>query len=213
MIFRRLKLHFFNGLLLLAPAFLTMAIVYRIFLFVYSLMDFGVALIPGKYRAVPHIDEITTAGTILLTVLFIWILGLLVKTYLGRMTRRHLRRFIHAIPFAGAMYRAFRQMMDAAFGPAPLSYSRVVLVEFPFKGSRSVGFITGEASERIMVPDADGSLKESYKVFIPGTPNPASGFLLIVPKEDVIMTDLSVEQGFLSVVSGGLLRQHPEKDG
>ena len=103
--------------------------------------------------------------------------------------------------------------MVRAFSSAPQSFSRVVLIEFPYKGSKSIGFITGSASERIMTRGADGSLRESYKVFVPGTPNLASGFLLIIPKEDVILTDLSVEQGFFSVVSGGILKQQPESGG
>jgi uncharacterized membrane protein len=208
--FLNLRTHFVNGLFILFPTFITLAIAYRVFRFFYSIMSFGVAFIPQEYGHIPCIDHIITVGTIIINILFIWFIGFLVQTYIGKFIRGHIHNLISAIPFAGPIFRAFRQMMDIAFSEKPLTFSRVVLIEFPHKGCKSVGFITGEASSKLTALGF-GAEEKTCKVFVPGTPNPASGFLLIVPKKDITMTNLTVEEGLLSVVSGGMLK-HKEKN-
>jgi uncharacterized membrane protein len=203
-----LKAHFVSGMLLLFPAVIAIYVTFQIFRYIYRMMRFSIALIPPRFGHLPYIDAIVPVAAFFIFIFIIWILGAFVKTYIGKMLRGHVHSIISSIPFAGALFHAFRQLMDVAFSKSPRTFSRVVLVDFPSSGSKAIGFITGEASEKMLkhtgIPDFH---KEHYKVFIPATPNPASGFFVIVLKADVIMTDLSVEEGLLRAVSGGILKQ------
>jgi uncharacterized membrane protein len=206
--FSWLKTHFISGMLLLFPAVIALSVTFQIFRYIYRMMRFSIALIPPRFGHIPYIDAIAPVAAFFIFILLIYVLGAFVKTYIGKMLRGHVHSIISSIPFAGALFHAFRQLMDVAFSKSPRTFSHVVLVDFPSPGSKAIGFITGEASEKVLkhtgIPDFH---KEHYKVFIPATPNPASGFLLILPKADVIMTNLSVEEGLLRVVSGGILKQ------
>jgi uncharacterized membrane protein len=198
-----LKKHFVAGMLLLFPPAIAVYITVEVCRYIYTLMKFSIRLIPPRFGHLPYIDEITPVVTFFVLFFGTWFIGLLVKTYLGKMLRGHVYSLISYIPFAGALFHAFRQLMNAAFSDSPKTFSKVVLVDFPSKESKAIGFITGEASEKLASPGSSGELK----VFIPGTPNAASGFLVIVPRQEVILTDLAVEEGLLRVVSGGLLKQ------
>jgi uncharacterized membrane protein len=208
---RHLRTHFFNGLLFLFPAFITLNVAFRVFRFFYSLMSFGAAVIPEKYGHLPYLDHLITVATIIFNIFFVWFIGLMVTTYIGKFIRGHLHNLITGIPFAGSIFRALRQMMDFAFSDTPPAFSRVVLINFPHKECKSIGFITGTASQELTARGFKEG-EEIYKVFVPGTPNPTSGFLLLVPKNDVIMTNLTVEEGLFSVVSGGMLKQTDKSD-
>jgi uncharacterized membrane protein len=204
--FTWLKTRFVTGMLLLFPAVIALYITAEVFRYIYDLMKFSIALIPPRFGHLSYIDEITPVVTFFVLVCGTWLVGLIVKTYLGKMLRGHVYSLISYIPFAGALFHAFRQLMNAAFSDSPKTFSRVVMVDFPSRKSKAIGFITGDASEKLTSgsPRAD---EEQYKVFIPGTPNAASGFLVIVPKKDVTLTNLTVQEGLLRVVSGGLLKQ------
>jgi uncharacterized membrane protein len=200
-----IKRHFITGMLLFFPPAIAFYITIEICRYIYTLMKFSILLIPPRFGHLPYIDEITPVVTFFVLIFGTWFIGLVVKTYIGRMLRGHVYSLISYIPFAGALFHAFRQLMNAAFSDSPKTFSKVVLVDFPSRGSKAIGFITGEASERLVDP-ASGQ-EEQYKVFIPGTPNVASGFLVIVSRRDIILTDLAIEEGLLRVVSGGLLKQ------
>jgi uncharacterized membrane protein len=201
-----LKTHFIKGMLLIFPAVIAAYITIRIFRYIYTLMKFSIALIPPRFGHLPYIDEITPVVTFIVLIFGTWFLGLIVKTYIGKLLQGHAYSLISYIPFVGALFHAFRQLMNVAFSDSPKTFSRVVLVDFPSHGSKAIGFITGDASKKLteFSPRAD---EEQFKVFIPGTPNVASGFLVVVPAHDVTMTELSVQDGLLRVVSGGLINQ------
>jgi uncharacterized membrane protein len=192
-------------MLLFFPPAIAVYITIEICRYIYTLMKFSILLIPPRFGHLPYIDKITPVVTFFVLIFGTWFIGLIVKTYLGKMLRGHVYSLISYIPFVGALFHAFRQLMNAAFSDSPKTFSKVVMLDFPSPGSRAIGFITGAASARLADP-AFGP-EQQYKVFIPGTPNVASGFLLVVPKKDIVLTDLAIEEGLLRVVSGGLLKQ------
>ncbi|MDR3200455.1 MAG: DUF502 domain-containing protein [Spirochaetales bacterium] len=195
-----------SGMLLLFPAVISVYITAEAFRYIYGLMKFSIALIPPRFGHLPYIDEITPVATFFVLVFGTWFVGLITKTYLGKILRGHVYSLISYIPFAGALFHAFRQLMNTAFSDSTKTFSRVVMLDFPSRESKAIGFITGDASEKL-TSGSPRSSEEQYKVFIPGTPNVASGFLVIVPKNEVTLTDLTVQEGLLRVVSGGLLKQ------
>ncbi|MDR1317104.1 MAG: DUF502 domain-containing protein [Spirochaetales bacterium] len=204
-LFTWLKSRFITGMLLFFPPAIAVYITMEICRYIYSLMKFSIRLIPPRFGHLPYIDELTPIVSFFVLISGTWFIGLIVKTYIGKMLRGHVYSLISYVPFAGALFHAFRQLMNAAFSDSPKTFSKVVLVDFPSPGSKAIGFITGEASAKLADPLAGP--EEQYKVFIPGTPNVASGFLVIVSRRDIILTELAVEEGLLRVVSGGLLKQ------
>ena len=204
-----LKGRFFAGMLLFFPPVIAVSITIEIFRYIYALMKFSIALIPPRFGHLAYIDEITPVVSFFVLILGTWFVGLLVKTWTGKMLRGHMYSLISYIPLVGAVFHAFRQLMNAAFSDSPKTFSRVVMVDFPSPGSKAIGFITGDASQALTGagPGQEALAGEHCKVFIPGTPNISSGFLVVVSRKDIILTDLSVEEGLLRVVSGGLLKQ------
>jgi uncharacterized membrane protein len=110
-------------------------------------------------------------------------------------------RLLGRIPLVRGIYAAVKQVMEQILSERADRFRRVVLFEFPRKGVYSLGFVTGEATGEI----GEKLPGRSYNVFIPCTPNPTSGFYLIVPEEDLIPVDLSVEQAFKIILSGGMV--------
>jgi uncharacterized membrane protein len=205
-LFSWFKTRFITGMLLFFPPAIAVYIAIEICAYIYTRMKFSLFLIPPRFGHLRYIDEIAPVVTFFVIIFGTCLLGFIVKTYIGKMFRGHLYSLISAVPFAGALFHAFRQLMNVAFSDSPKTFSRVVMVDFPSHNSKAIGFITGEASKKLTShsPRAD---EEQYKVFIPGTPNVASGFLVIVPRKDLVLTDLSVQEGLLRVVSGGLIKQ------
>jgi uncharacterized membrane protein len=106
--------------------------------------------------------------------------------------------WILRIPLVRSIYGGARQLLDAFNATKSGGFSRVVLVEYPRKGLYTVGFVTNER------PGTGGTVKEVF-VFLPTTPNPTSGWLALVPMDQVIDLDVSVEEGVKLVVSGGIV--------
>jgi uncharacterized membrane protein len=134
------------------------------------------------------------------------VLGFLAAVYLtGALAQAMIgRRLIHAgetvlmrVPLASTIYSSAKQVMEAIAAPTRSALRTVVLVEFPRRGTWSVGFMTG----RLLETQGRGMLK----VFVPTTPNPTTGFFVIVPQEDVIMTEMTVEEAFKMIISGGIV--------
>ena len=112
-----------------------------------------------------------------------------------------MRRVIDRVPVVRSVYGALKQIFETVFADSSSSFREVVLVEYPRRGLWAVGFITGktkgEVKERIAT--------EVVNVFLPTTPNPTSGFLLFVPREDLVRLEMSVEDGIKMVISAGIV--------
>ena len=119
-----------------------------------------------------------------------------------------LRRFfsfweknISQLPMIGKIYGAVKEMSHAFLGQSKGIFTRVVLVEFPRKGVYAIGFVTSEGKGEVQ----NKTEERVINVFVPTTPNPTSGFLLLVPEEGMIKLDMSVEEGLKLVISGGIV--------
>lgn len=138
-------------------------------------------------------------------IIIIFLIGVFAKIYIGRKTIGFFEKLLSKIPVIRSIYSAIRQIIDAFQLSSGNSFKKVVLVEYPKSGVYSVGFVTKETSNYF-----NEKIKEKCSnVFIPTTPNPTSGFILIIPNKDIIELDLTVEEGAKFVISAGLLS--PEK--
>jgi uncharacterized membrane protein len=147
-----------------------------------------------------HIYIQKVISFVIILVLLIAI-GVAAKHYVGRVALRFVERIADKIPVVRSIYSSIQQVVHAVQTAGGGSFKKVVLVEYPRKGMYSMGFLTRESSE--FLNKATGEV--CINVFIPTTPNPTSGFVLIIPKKDVLDADISVDDGVKFIISAGLV--------
>jgi len=192
-IVNHLKKGFLSGILVVLPLFIT-AVVLKFLLGM--LME---VLSPLLSRVFPDIPIwVKTVVSILLLVLIIYLLGMTTKHFMGRWFLNRTERVLLRIPLLSSVYGASRDVVRIFLNPErEAAFKEVVMVEFPGPGLQAMGFIMGS------LIDTQG--RACYKIFIPTTPNPTTGFLQIVEKSRVIRCGLSVEEGIKMIMSAGLL--------
>lgn len=131
----------------------------------------------------------------------ILLIGLMARNIAGKWLLDFGERSLQAIPLAGSVYKTLKQILETLLKDSKTKFRRVVMVEYPRKGVWTIGFVTGIVSSQIQCHLAQKTLS----VFIPTTPNPTSGWYAIVPEEDVIDLDLSIEDAFKVLISGGIV--------
>lgn len=134
----------------------------------------------------------------LLLVLFLYLIGMVTANILGRSLIHFGEAILGRIPFVKNIYQAAKQLIHTISLSGTMGFKRVVLVEYPRRGLRVIAFLTNFI-------DDQGTGKRSAVVFIPTTPNPTSGVLEMVPEDELIETNLSVEEGIKMVISGGIV--------
>jgi uncharacterized membrane protein len=189
---RRIRAHFFAGILVSIP----LAITVWVFAWVFNLVDSFLRPLVADLSGY-NIPGVGVAITLLL----VYLVGVVASNVLGRRLIRWAESGVARIPVAKYIYSGTRQIIQSFQAPAQTGFMQVVLVEFPRKGTRTIGFITNVLSD-----DVGGRM---YNVFIPTSPNPTSGFLQIVPETEIIRTELSVDDALKMVVSGG--RMSPQE--
>ena len=177
------------GLLLILPVGAT----YLVLKFLFDLIDQPLReLVNAVFGAwIPGIGIVSF-------IIFLYVFGLVGKHFIGRNIIRAGNRVVDFIPFVRSIYKIARNTVESLSGSDfSKKFSRVVLLEFPKVGVKSVGFLTSEYS--------DNANNDMVAVYIPTSPVPTSGFLALVPKEDVTFTDLTVDDAMKMVISGGVL--------
>ena len=141
------------------------------------------------------------------TLAAILLAGALTRSFIGRGMLRLWERAVDRIPVARSLYGVLKQFMEAVVGQANAtkSFDRVVLIEYPRPGLYTYGFVTGE--HRKPTPGLPDNL---LKVFVSSTPNPTTGYFLLVPAADAVETGLSVEEAFRLIVSAGIADSTPD---
>ena len=139
-----------------------------------------------------------------LTVTFIYFLGLLAGNLAWRRVGQSFEGVILRIPLVKGIYGSARQLLDAFSLSGKRAFSKVVMLEYPRRGVWTVGFVTTEAQHRLAGP-GDPSRGTSVPVFLPTTPNPTSGWMVLVPTQELRVLDMTVEEGIKLVVSGGIV--------
>ena len=189
---KKLRRYFFAGCLLILPTGLTIYILWKVFYHIDHILD-------NKYF------QINIPGVGFLIIIFsITMLGLLATNFLGKKLISLWHMLLSKTPIVNKVYTTIHQISEAFLGGDKSIFKSVVIVEYPRKGLFSIGFISTKAEGEIKVKTKDSVVA----VFIPTTPNPTSGILIFVAKEDLCYLDMSVEDGMKSVISGGIY--HPE---
>ena len=187
----RLRNYFFTGVIVLIP------IGFTLYLSKF-LINFSTKLVPDGLNPNTYLPYSIPGVEIVLTIMFITIVGGLSLSFLGKKFLQLIDDLFKKIPILRTIYSAIGQMTDS-FRNQDGSKKGVVLIEYPRKGTWAVGFSTKENSGEIK----NKTGKELINVFVPTTPNPTSGFLLMIPKEDLIYLDMTFEEASKFIVSAG----------
>ena len=191
------KRYFITGLLVVVPLYIT---VYVLSLIV-GFMDNIFNILPMTLRPDTYLPVHVPGQGIVFTVIGIFIVGVLATNILGKRLFAIGERMLLRVPILRIVYNATKQFMETFFTGDHEGFRKVVLVEFPAKGIYSIGFVTGRAK---------GELKQNVHekgitIFMPTTPNPTSGYLVIVEEAHTIPTNLSVEDAFKVIMTGGMV--------
>jgi len=189
--FARFRNYFIAGVVVLIPIGIT------IYLTLF-LMSISSKIIPKEINPNHYLPYDVPGVEILISIFLITLIGWLSLSFLGKKLLNLFNNILQKIPILRTIYSAIGQMTET-FTKTDKGKKNVVLVEYPRKGSWAVGFATKENSGEISVK----TNKKLINVFVPTTPNPTSGFLLMFPKEDVIYLDLSFEEASKFIVSAG----------
>lgn len=199
----RWRRNFLTGLAVLLPTVITLAVIKWLFGTIASLTDLLLFFLP---QSLTHGDAgrgdmywYWSLAALALAVVLVAVVGLLTRYYVGKQMLAWLDMAMLRVPLLNKIYGTIKQVNDAFSTGSKNSFKTVVLVEFPRPGTHSVGFITAEPNEAL----GEKAGRKLVNVFIPTTPNPTSGFLVLVPEEQVTILDLSVADGIKYIVSLG----------
>jgi uncharacterized membrane protein len=198
-----LRRYLMAGLLVWVPLGVTLLIV----AFLVDLMDQTLRLLPESLQPENILGfRIPGLGAVL-TAVIVFVTGMIVTNLFGMQLFNIGERILQRIPLVRSIYASVKQVTESMFSSGK-SFRKVVLVEYPRKGMWSLAFQTGTGAEEVR----DKTGRDVTNVFIPTTPNPTSGFFLMVPREDVIELDMSVDDGLKMLLSVGVVVPEPKKD-
>jgi uncharacterized membrane protein len=196
--FAKIKNYLLTGILVSAPVFITFWIVLSLVKFFDKLIT---PLIPYYINPNYYLPrDVPGLGLIILIILLI-IIGFLTASFFGRFLLKKTESLISKIPLIKIFYKTIKQIIETIFKNNSKAFREVVLLEYPRKGIWVLGFTTGQV---------EGAVKKKIKgnlinVFVPTTPNPTSGFLLMVPKTQLKYLDVKVDDAIKTIVSAGII--------
>ncbi|MDI3295206.1 DUF502 domain-containing protein [Janthinobacterium tructae] len=198
-----MRKYFITGLLILVP----LAITAWVLNLVISTMDQSLLLVPGSTKPsvwfghqVPALSTIPGLGTVL-TVLIVFFTGLLTNNLVGNYVVKLWEKLLQRIPIVNSLYSSVKQVSDTLFSPSGNAFRKAVLVPYPHQSSWTIAFLTG-------VPGGDAAnhlVGDYVSVYVPTTPNPTSGFFLMMKRSDVVELDMSVDAALKYIVSMGVV--------
>lgn len=201
----KLKTYLFTGILVTTPVSITFYMAYELFMWIDKLSR---SLIPSKVVAKEIIPYIPGLGVAILVAALI-LIGMFTTGFIGRFFVRLGDLIVSKIPLISSLYSLLKQLFETVLSPKSQSFKEAVLIEYPRKGIWIIGFLAGETGGELAhrLPKT-----QCLSIFVPTTPNPTSGFLILVPENEVIKLKMSVEDALKYVVSCGIVMPEKEKN-
>lgn len=194
---KTLKTYFLTGLLVLVP----LAITLWVLGLVIGTMDQTLHLLPESWQPDAWLGVHIPGLGAVLTLAFIFVVGLLTQNFIGQTLVKWWDWLLRHIPIVGPLYTSIKQVSDTLLSTSGNAFRKALLIEYPRKGSYTIAFLTG-------VPGGDVGRAldgDFVSVYVPTTPNPTSGFFLILPRAEVIELDMSVDAALKYIVSMGVV--------
>jgi len=193
----RLRRYLVAGLLVWLPLVAT----YVVLSFSIRLIDRSLLLLPPALRPENLIGFKIPGLGVILTLLLVFVTGLIVANFFGRKLVQGWESLLSRIPLVRSVYGAVKQITASLFADASQSFREVVLVEYPRRGLWMLAFVTGDTPKKFQ--DVVG--QKLINIYVPTTPNPTSGFYIMVPPSDINRLDVPVEVGLKMILSAGVV--------
>lgn len=189
------RLNFIAGVLVSGPFLLTGWLLYRLFVFV----DGVIRILPESWQPEALLGYDIPGVGIVLSLLFVYLSGVGTRLYAGRQLIAFYEALLQKVPFINGLYQAIKQLMTTLFSEQAKHFQDVVLVEYPRKGMYCFAFLTNERSYLTV------DNRKLLSIFLPSTPNPTTGFYLLLPVQEILKVELSVEEAFKVIMSAGIV--------
>ena len=190
-----IKKYLLAGLLVWAPIGITIWVLH----FLVTTLDSTSHLLPEALRPTFHGENIPGFG-IVASFLLLFITGAIASNVFGKQIGKAWDGMVHRIPVVGGIYKSVKQLTDPVLSENGQAFNKAVLIEFPHPGIHSVAFLTSQVQGEL----ANRLGEDHVTVYIPTTPNPTGGYMLLVPKSRVIELDMSVDQALKYIISMGV---------
>lgn len=194
----RLRTYLIAGVLVTAPIGLT---IYLAWVFVHWIDARVMPLIPIQYQPDTYLPFPVPGLGLILVVGGLILIGALTTNLLGRTVLRLSERILNRMPVIRGVHATLKQVFETVFSHKSDAFRQVVMIEYPRRGLWALGFLTGPTLGEVQ----NLTRERVLNIFLPTTPNPTSGFLLFVPEDDVLILDMTVEEGIKMVMSGGIV--------
>jgi uncharacterized membrane protein len=196
----RVRTYFLAGLLVLIPLIVTVGILSWLF----NLLDgfLGPYIYDWLGRPMPGLGLIAT-------IVLVFAIGVVTTNIIGRRLMGAVDEALHRIPLVRSIYSTTKQVSDSLLQARPVAFQQVVLIEYPRRGLYQIGFVTGMIEGPLQEQLAAKAGDRVVNVFVPATPNPMAGYLVMLPERDVHVLGISVQDGLKLVISGGLAAPAP----
>jgi len=192
-----LKKYFITGLLIWVPLGITLWVLNLLV----GTMDQSLELLPPEWRPDNWLGVHVPGMGVVLTLAIVFITGLLTANLIGQRLLRFWEGLLAHIPFVNSIYHGVKQVSDTLFSPSGQAFRKALLVRFPHTNVWTIAFMTGQPGGDV-VNHLQG---EHVSVYVPTTPNPTSGYFLIVPKTEIVDLDMTVDEALKYIISMGVV--------
>lgn len=193
----KISRYFGTGLLITLPVFITLYFLFMVFRFVDGI--FGRVM---NIYITRHLGYALPGVGVIIGFLLVLVVGFVATNFFGKKIIHALETWFLKFPFIRQIYPAAKQIVDSFISKESPAFKKVVLVQYPSKGLWAIGFLTNDSFEEANIKAG----KELLHVLIATTPSPLTGFLALIPKEDIYPLDISIEEGIKLIVSGGIVK-------
>ena len=195
---QRLRAYFITGILVVAPVSITL---YLAWIFIGFVDNRITPLIPLQYNPETYLPFALPGLGLLVLVVALILVGAATAGFFGRLWARVSEQILGRMPVIRNIYGAVKQILETVLAQQSKAFREAVLVEYPRRGIWAIAFITGRTEGEVQ----NITEEECINIFLPTTPNPTSGFLLFVPKKDLVHLNMNVEEAIKMVISGGIV--------
>jgi len=196
---QRLRSNFFTGIVIVAPVVITGYLIWTVVKFIDTRV---VPLVPATYNPSTYLGQDIPGFGVVIFLVSTAIIGSLTKGLFGRQILRIWENLIGRTPVVRSVYSGLKQIVETVLSQSNSNFQNACMIEYPRKGIWAIAFISTASKGEVLKKTGE---TEMLSVFLPTTPNPTSGFLLFVPRKDVVVLDMSVEDAAKLVISAGLV--------
>lgn len=198
-----MKNYFITGLLVLVPLFITIWVISTLI----QTMDQSLALLPVAWHPKQLFGFYVPGVGAMLTLAIIFVTGLVATNIFGQQLILLWESFLSRVPFVKTIYSSVKQVSDTLLSNSGNAFRKALLIQYPHQGSWTIAFLTGKPGG-----DVSNYLTGDYvSVYVPTTPNPTSGFFLMIARSDVVELDMSVDEALKYIISMGTLTPRDRK--